>query len=97
MTLVIFSIILTKTTDFYYVQLKVFPVREGPMKRVIPTPDIAKNFHPTPDTVIFKSTPKTVKYLMSTLDTDPPYVVVTMPKLDPSCTFHRIPLLNVKP
>ncbi len=74
------------------------------MKGVIPTPDIAKIFHPTPniqakkcptptqnshfsfdvklteiyyfyqlDTVIFKSTPETVKYLTSTLDTDPPF------------------------
>ncbi len=76
------------------------------MKGVIPTPDIAKIFHPTPDiegknarhptfkiypdtrhplshgtsntrltldTVFFKSTSGTVKYLISTLDNDPPF------------------------
>ena len=67
------------------------------MKGVIPTPDIAKIFHPTPDIegkkcpvavhlgvkmayytkstldiVFFKSTSGAVKYLISTLDTDPP-------------------------
>ncbi len=51
----------------------------GPMKGVIPTPDIANIFHPTPDikstldTMFFKSTHETVKYLTSTLDTDPPF------------------------
>ncbi len=54
-----------------------------------PTPDIEGKKCPTPDTqlherksnytkstldtVFFKSTPGTVKYLISTLDTDPPF------------------------
>ena len=55
------------------------------MKGVIPAPDIAKIFHLTPDievipsytkltldTMFFKLTPRTVKYLISILDTNLP-------------------------
>ena len=71
--------------------LKIHPdTRHPPSKRWKDT-KYSSYTKSTLDTVIFKSTPETVKYLISTLDTDPPLArALTLNNLPSNFLHHKI-------